>query len=105
MLQSRTRRILCSIKLKDNCLYLHKKSFLNDVRLLQVSTTLVPLSFREIVNALSIPLDTDHLPEIITYGGLTVGALSSLLKLLLSYFHYECYAPVYSYTYVRVYVV
>ena len=85
---------MCSIKLKDNCLYLHKKSFLNDVRLLQVSTTLVPLSFREIVNALSIPLDTDHLPEIITYGGLTVGALSSLLKLLLSYFHYECYAPV-----------
>lgn len=42
----------------------------------KVSTTLVPLSFREIVNALSIPLDTDHLPEIITYGGLTVGAMT-----------------------------
>lgn len=42
----------------------------------KVSTTLVPLSFREIVNALSIPLDADHLPELITYGGLTVGAMT-----------------------------
>jgi len=42
----------------------------------KVSTTLVPYSFREIVNALSVPLDVDHLPEIVTYGGLTVGAMT-----------------------------
>jgi len=42
----------------------------------KVSTTLVPYSFREIVNALSVPLDVDHLPEIVAYGGLTVGAMT-----------------------------